>query len=393
MRKRAALGTLLLAWLPCALALDPALDVSQYAHTAWKSRDGFAKGEISGIAQTSDGYLWLGTGFGLLRFDGVRNVTWQPPRDQHLPSSDIRSLVAARDGTLWIGTVSGLASWKNGKLTQYEEVAGLNVATLLEDHAGSIWVGAFGLPDGKLCEVQKGKVRCYPEIGGPGRAVYGLHEDGKGNLWVGSLSGLWRWRPAPPEFYPAPNRPNGIEGMEDGEDGALLIATTSGVRRLVGGKAQVAYPFPFATQGFFARRMLRDRDGGLWVGTWGRGIVHFHRGRTDVFSQSDGLTADNVDDFFEDREGNIWAATVNGLDRFRELPVVTYSANQGLSNAPTGAVLGQRDGTIWFGASDGLFRLKNTQNTIYKHRIGRARAGVREIAVRGLPDHGFESLF
>src|SRR5262249_49332016 len=175
--------------------------------------------------------------------------------------------------------------------------------------------------------------------------------------------------------------------------GALLIATTSGVRRLVGGKAQVAYPFPFATQGFFARRMLRDRDGGLWVGTWGRGIVHFHRGRTDVFSQSDGLTADNVDDFFEDREGNIWAATVNGLDRFRELPVVTYSANQGLSNAPTGAVLGQRDGTIWFGASDGLFRLKNTQNTIYKHRIGRARAGVREIAVRGLPDHGFESLF
>src|SRR5215510_14772317 len=84
-RYAVALG-MLLAWCPCAFALDPALDVSQYAHTAWKFREGFAKGEIYDIAQTSDGYLWLGTGFGLLRFDGVRNVPWQPPLDQHLPS-------------------------------------------------------------------------------------------------------------------------------------------------------------------------------------------------------------------------------------------------------------------------------------------------------------------
>src|SRR5215467_11921515 len=94
---RVVLAGVLLALCPSAFALDPALDVSQYAHTAWKIRDGFAKGEIRAIAQTADGYLWLGTEFGLLRFDSVRAVPWQPPADQPLPSSYVWSLLAARD--------------------------------------------------------------------------------------------------------------------------------------------------------------------------------------------------------------------------------------------------------------------------------------------------------
>src|SRR5262249_43320264 len=129
--------------------------------------------------------------------------------------------------------------------------------------------------------------------------------------------------------------------------------------RLVDGKTHMAYPFPATVHGFQALRMLRDRDGGLWVGTSGGGIVHVHRGRTDVFSQSDGLTGDAILDVFEDREGNVWVATVNGLDRFRELPIVTYSTGQGLSNAPSGAVLAARDGSIWVSTFDGLNRLNN----------------------------------
>src|SRR5262245_3437681 len=109
------LAWMLLAWCPCAFALDPSLDVSQYAHAPWKIRDGFFKSGINSIAQTPDGYLWLGTQFGLLRFDGIKNVPWQPPPDQHLPSSHIYSLLATHDGTLWIGTGKGLASWKDGK--------------------------------------------------------------------------------------------------------------------------------------------------------------------------------------------------------------------------------------------------------------------------------------
>ncbi len=377
---------------PCMFALSPALDVSQYAHTAWKIRDGFAKGSILSIAQTPDGYLWVGTGFGLSRFDGVRNVSWEPPPNQHLPSSVISRLIAARDGTLWIGTFNGLASWKNGKLIQYAELAGLQIRALVEDHEGSIWVGTNGPPDGKLCEIRNGSVRCHPEMGGVGHGVFGLHEDGKGNLWAGLEMGVWRWRPAPPEFYSVPGLPNGrMQGMTDGEDGALLIPTTGAVMRPAGEKAQVVYPFPAARQGFHVLRMLRDRDGGLWVAPAGRGIVHIHQGRTDVFSESGGLSGDDIYDLFEDREGNIWVGTINGLDRFRELPVVTYSRNQGLSEIPWAGLIATKDGSIWFATLDGLNRLNQAQVTVYGRHP--ARAGVREIAGSGLPDEGLGALF
>jgi len=123
-RRAAAVAlTVLLAPCPRAFALDPALDVHQYAHTSWKILDGFTKGIIKAIAQTRDGYLWLGTDFGLLRFDGVRTMEWQPPPGRTLPSNDIWSLLAARDGTLWIGTSKGLARWKEATLTQYAELA------------------------------------------------------------------------------------------------------------------------------------------------------------------------------------------------------------------------------------------------------------------------------
>src|ERR1044072_2062322 len=113
----------LLAWCPETFALNPQLDVSQYAHPSWKIRDGFLKGEITSIAQPHDGYLWLGTEAGLFRFDGIKNPLWPPPANQELPSNFIFSLLVTRDGTLWIGTAKGLASWKDGKLMQYPELA------------------------------------------------------------------------------------------------------------------------------------------------------------------------------------------------------------------------------------------------------------------------------
>ena len=101
------------------LALDPSLDISQFAHTAWTFRNGFLNGAVYAIAQTSDGYLWLGTQSGVVRFDGVRAAPLILPTGQELPSTAVGALLAARDGTLWIGTVDGLASWNNGRLTEY----------------------------------------------------------------------------------------------------------------------------------------------------------------------------------------------------------------------------------------------------------------------------------
>src|SRR5215469_7718876 len=166
-------GTLL-ALCPCAKALDPSLDASQYAHTAWKTHDGFAKGYIRGIAQTPDGYLWLGTESGLLRFDGVRPTPWQPPPGQHLPDNFIWSLLAARDGTLWIGTSKGLASWKDRKLTQYPELAGQYIFKILEDSEGTIWAGGGGIPTGRLFAIQSGRVQSYGADGAFGHGVFNL---------------------------------------------------------------------------------------------------------------------------------------------------------------------------------------------------------------------------
>lgn len=189
------LAGILLAAIPCMFALDPTLDVSQYAHTAWKIRDGAFKGDIQAIAQTPDGYLWLGTAFGLLRFDGLRTVTWQPPPGQSLLSSDIRALLSARDGALWIGNAKGLARWKDGKLTHDPELAELIIGRLLEDRQGTVWAGAYGVPAGRLCAIRKDGAQCYGEDGqfGPASSAFlrtargisgpeGKRESGGGSL-------------------------------------------------------------------------------------------------------------------------------------------------------------------------------------------------------------------
>jgi signal transduction histidine kinase/ligand-binding sensor domain-containing protein len=369
------LGGMLLAWCPNAFALNPALDVSQYAHTSWKSREGFTKGQIKQIAQTADGYLWLGTEFGLVRFDGVKNIPWEPPGDQHLPSGVITSLLGSSDGTLWIGTDKGLSSWNGTTLTLYSQTAGQFVFALLEDRDGAVWAGTYSFdltPTGKLCVIHNGSVECYGADESLGRGVLSLYEDTRGRLWVSAEKGLWRWRPGPPEFLPTPGVWLGKENLAEDVDGALLTVTHSGVKRLVGVKTE-AYPLPGPAREFQAHDLFRDRDGGLWIGTDGGGIVHVHHGRTDLYSKSEGLSGDRVSTLFEDREGTIWVATPNGLDRFREFAVPTFGVNQGLSNSSVWSVLSVKDGSVLFATAGGVNRWNNGQFTIHESGAAGAR--------------------
>src|SRR5262245_35325823 len=351
---RTLLAGVLLAWCPSAFALDPALDISQYVHTSWRVRDGFAKGAIHAIAQTPDGYLWLGTDYGLLRFDGVRNVPWSALSDQKLPSSHVLRLVAARDGTLWIGTSKGLVSWKDGRLTAYEKLREHFIFALVEDREGTVWAGAFQAPTGKLCAIRKDKVLCHGEDGTLGPGVSDLYEDTRGTLWAGVKAGVWRWKPAPPRFYGLPAKGTVIGLVEDA-DGALLVGGLGGLRRFIDGTTQ-AYPLQGIGSEVITRRMYRDRDGGLWIGTQERGLVHVHEGRVDAFAQVDGLSGDVVGALLEDREGNLWVATTDGLDRFRNPAVVTFSAKQGVSGPGVSSVLAARDGSVWLGNPGGLNR-------------------------------------
>ncbi len=319
----ATLSSILLTWCERGLALDPSLDVSQYVHDSWKVQEGFTWARINSIAQTPDGYLWIGTddarsvaaGTGLYRFDGDRNIRWEPPPGQQLPSNLISCLLAARDGTLWIGTSNGLASWKDGKLTHYEGLAKFYIFTMLEDRGGTVWVSGIGTPTGRLCAIQASSVHCSGEDGNLGIGVMGLYEDRKGNLWAATVNGFWRWKPGPPDFYSMPGAMDGIRAFIEGDDGGLLFTGFGGIKRLMNGKIE-PYSVPGNLQQLRVMRMLRDRHGGLWLGTWDGGIVHVHQGRTDAYSN--GLTGIDVVALLEDHEGDIWAATSEGLDRFRD---------------------------------------------------------------------------
>ena len=374
---------------PPALALDPSLDISQYAHTAWNVRDGFPLGPIFAMAQTPDGYLWLGGENGLFRFDGVRSIPWQPPAGQHLPANPY-SLLVTRDGTLWIGTFAGLVTWSGGQLTRYPELDGLFVTSLLEDREGTVWAGilggSLGTPTGRLCAIRSGSAQCYTQDGAFGSFVWGLYDDGLGNLWAGAESALWRWKPGPPRRYAIPKVR--ITDLGKGDDGRVLVAMSgAGLMQFASDKVE---PYPILgainpnrrlpDRDVDANKLLRDRDGDLWIGTHERGLIHVHHGRTDVFKKSDGLSGDIINSLFEDREGNIWVATSGGLDRFRELPVTTISVSQGLSSDRTFSVIAATDGSIWVATHDGLTRWQNGQITIFRK-------------TSGLPDDAAQSLF
>ena len=378
---RIALCTLtVLLWSLPALALDSPLDVSHYAHNAWTFRSRFLNGAVYAIAQTRDGYLWLGTQSGVARFDGVRVAPLVLPRGQELPSTAVGSLLAARDGTLWIGTFDGLASWNNGRLTEYPALTHQTVLALVEGRDGTVWAGGFGSPTGKLCAIRSGNARCYGDDGSLGAAVASLYEDADGSLWVGAATGVWRWNAGSPTRYlerPVPNS----QAFTQGDHGAGAMVAVDSIYQLAGGNF-VNYPLQGAPSPLTARTLLRDRHGGLWIGTQAHGIVHSYEGKTFLFTQADGLTSDLVVALFEDREGTIWVATPNGLDQFRESPVGSLSVNAGLSSTTTTSILAARDGSIWIGTADGLNRWKDGRMRIYRTRSD-----------PGLPDDSIQSLF
>jgi ligand-binding sensor domain-containing protein len=143
-----------------------------------------------------------------------------------------------------------------------------------------------------------------------------------------------------------------VGDLSASEDGQLVIDIRGKrLRHLIGEKVDV-YPIRRAgaptallqDDEVDSNKLLRDSKGALWIGTEQRGLVHVQRGRADTFAKSDGLSGDVICSLFEDREGNIWVSTSAGLDRFRELPVRSYSRKQGLSSDAIASVVAATDG-------------------------------------------------
>src|SRR6266550_695181 len=186
MRVCLRLGTLLMAVTFSASihALDPQKLISQFTHTSWTAKDGIP-GPVRAIAQTPDGYLWLGTGAGLYRFDGLHFVAWEPTSGEQILVSSVLSLCTSRDGSLWIGFSSGgISQLRNGHLKNYSHADGVpdgGILSIVEDGIGSIWAGGqYGLS--KLDSGSWHKVGA--ELGYPAPGAQVLFVDSRKNLWV-----------------------------------------------------------------------------------------------------------------------------------------------------------------------------------------------------------------
>ena len=334
------------------------LEVSQYLHTSWTAHEGFFRAGLSGIqwvAQTSDGYLWVPGPDYLLRFDGVRFFEWKPPANESLPGKPLRRLLGSKDGSLWIGGF-GLAELKaNGEFRRYHQLDDTYIEGLIEDKDGGIWAGGGGKAQSpKLCRFYHGASECFPADSFLGGWAGVLYEDGKGQIWACASGGIWRLRPSPPhKFAPLSGT---IPCRDLGEDasGTLIFTADEHLRMTMltaDGRIQ-----PYPTQVDQAYVLLKDREGDLWVGTQGGGIVHIHEGQTDRFTTSDGLSSNILHQIFQDREGNVWAATRGGLDKFTKPPVPSLLTRQGLSSDGVNSILTDHNGLLWVGTRSGLDR-------------------------------------
>jgi ligand-binding sensor domain-containing protein len=199
-------GLLVLLSAPRVWAVDPTRQISQYGHTVWRIQDGSFNAAPIVITQTRDGYLWIGTDNGLLRFDGVRFVSWTPPAGKQLPSPLVYALLGARDGSLWIGTSAGLSHLVGQDLVNYPE--GGQFAGLLEDRDGTVWAvrsGSWTSPTGPLCQIVDAAMHCFGKAEGPPvGAASSLADDRRGGLWIGGNSALVHGKPGSFTAYKPP---------------------------------------------------------------------------------------------------------------------------------------------------------------------------------------------
>jgi diguanylate cyclase (GGDEF)-like protein len=371
-----------------AQALDPAKLLSQYTHQAWKADEGLPQSYVKAIAQTKDGYLWLGTEGGLARFDGVRFTVFDERNAPALRGSDVLALCAASDGSLWIGLRGGGAvRYRGGSFTGFTTRDGLPsdvVRSLYEDSSGRLWIGT----EAGAVLFRGGRfVAAYPKASaGEPDTVMAIAESG-GDLWFATYgSGLRRLHQGVVTTF---DHTRGLSSdlvrcLYADRDGGLWIGTRGGGFGELRGDRFTPYPLHagnWATIG--TGGIKRDRDGNLWVGTVGGGLLRLQAGeRIAAYAKSDGLATDVVDCVFEDREGILWIGTEGeGLHSLKDGKVTTFGRAEGLSGNDLFPIFEDRARTLWLGSrGGGLNALRDGRISAYTKKQGLASDVVKSLA-------------
>ena len=330
--------------------------LTEYSLTSWIDGDGARLGTVNSIAQDREGYLWIASSAGLLRFDGARFTPWNSLSDTPLPASSASALLVAHDGTLWVGlSDAGVRHIRGAQMRAADQPAGSlgPITDLAEDHHGSIWA----INDGSLFKVDNGTWRPLPlDLNGRRMTAQRLFVARDGTVWVATAAGgIFRWD----------DRRGAFEHVAAGfawdvhEDAAGRMWRTdvvAGFRRL---EQERAGRRPFAGSGY---RLAHDRRGNLWIATLGEGlwrtrIDELHTGElVERAMLRTGLSSDSVQSLFEDRDGNIWFGTTAGLHRLTErklAPVQDAGFVTDVAASDDGVEAGTTNGMLALSAAGG----------------------------------------
>jgi PAS domain S-box-containing protein len=379
LKSSAAAASVLALWLALVMcnrtsfALDPQKAISQYSHKVWQTDDGLPQISVQAIIQTRDGYLWLGTQEGVVRFDGVRFTVFDKKNSPGLGHNSVQALVEGQDGSLWVGTSGGLTRLKDGRFTTYTTAQGLAhnlIRALYEDRDGNLWVGTFG---GGLSRFKDETFTTYTVKDGLANDyVNAISADHAGNLLIGTNSGLSRFKDGQFTTYTTSDglAHNTIFSVYEDRSNSLWIGTGSGLNQLKDGKFRV-YTTGDGLSSNVARAIYEDRNGNLWVGTDGGGLNRLRDGKFLSFTAKDGLSDDTVLALREDREGSLWIGTYGGgLNRLRDGKFLNYTVKEGLPNDAVRPIYEGRDGSLWIGTmgggvarfKDGIFKTYTTSD-------------------------------
>lgn len=349
-----------------ALALNPQKSIKQYLHEAWTPEQGLPQSSAHGVVQTADGYLWLATHNGLVRFDGLEFTVFNTENTPEMPDNVGHDLIAGRDGALWLGTNGGLTRIKDGVYTTYTTANGLSnneVYNIYEEPDGSFWLRTTG---GGINHFRDGKATFHKTQNGVSvERAFTAARDRNGTLWISAYpSALAAFNGDAAKTYGAKEGldTDFVSAVYEDRGGNLWIGA-SGKLFKFDGERFVEYSIEDKASGAKAGMITivrEDRDGNFWLGA-ANGLFRFQAsdGKVEAFTTKEGLTNDEIVSITEDREGNLWIGThAGGLNRLRDAPLTAYTVADGLVNNDVNAFYQTRAGDIWFGTSGGASVLR-----------------------------------
>ena len=401
------IAVILAAGLLASLLIAPVHAESyptQYLTTVWQTEQGLPQNSVNALLQDHDGYLWIGTFGGLARFDGERFGVFDLASTPGFGSNRILSLYESRSGALWIGTMDGgLIRLENGVATTYTDRDGLPsrfISSIRGDAEGNVWIksshGVAKFVGAKLeaYPTHRGKAisefylqardgstwfRCGTDLvrsGADGSiatlhvrkpSVFLVHEARDGSVWIGVRDEYRLMRYYQGAFSDVPLPPIGrreltawapeyILTMAENTDGELLLLTPAGLVRTVGGSLSPPQPISLPANDAElpkVRSLLVDREGNLWVGMIGKGLLRLRPAPLAAYAKEEGLSDSGFYAVFQDREGRIWLGgdSLYWFDghRFHSIPGVKDMR----------AIAQTSDGDLWFGGYSGLYRWRS----------------------------------